>query len=69
MCHDARRTADQVQALQNISLEVELRRRIVERVGQLLSSDHSSPIAAGRWSELRRVSGWLDELCPPPQSN
>lgn len=68
MCHDARRTADQVQALQNISLAVELRKRILERQ-KYVNYESRGVMASGIDAGLELALILLDELCPPPQSN
>lgn len=62
MCHENQRCAGQVQMLQNVSLAVELKRRIA-----VLSTDRK--ISGESWHRavvvtLQLVDMWIDELAP-----
>lgn len=62
MCLDNQRCAGVVQHLQNVSLEVELRRRIANRRAVFDVEDIG--FTRGYRSALDSVIAWLDQLCP-----
>jgi hypothetical protein len=60
MCLDNQRCAGIIQHMQNVSLEVELRRRIAAQIAKPDTLYFSPKIG------LSMVKIWLDELCPSP---